>query len=242
MSQTCITIGNAPVELCGDEDTPREGIDKLRSDLLSTSIEIREATSADIPALAALHIDCLPGDFLARLGRTFLTRVLFPTLLESPRSQVYIADHGGRIAGMIVTRIGLSGVIGETLSHHPFWFLVACAKGLIRRPVLLRDCLSVLTQLCSKAIRLDDRTVADVFLLAVDRRVRQQGVGTMLVRHSADRLRTSGLDTYRVFLHADNEPADRFYAANGFTVGEEHNFAGRAWRQREMKLAPVRQI
>ena len=201
------------------------------------SAVVRLARAEDIPALATVTAHSLPNDFIVRLGRTFLTRVLFPTLLESPRSRICVAEENGEVMGLIITRVGSSGVLGETLTRRPFWSVAACTCATIRRPVLLRDCPSVVVQLFFRNVR-PNATAAELFLMAVDGRARRRGIGTRLVRHSAARLRAGGITTYRVLFHSDNDAADRFYESNGFAERKEYRFAGRTWCEREMKLTP----
>lgn len=214
----------------------------------------------------------MPKDFLVRLGRTFLTKVLFPTLLRSPRSRIYVAslhdparsstaikpqtlahtvsptetcrtiEHGpidAEVAGFIVTRVGVGGVLSETLASHPIWFLMACASAVIRRPALIWASFSVIAQLWSRTGQPDDVTEVELFLMAVHADARRRGIGAALVRHSAARLRATGVSAYRVRLHADNETADRFYESAGFAERRAYSFAGRQWREREMKLEQV---
>ena len=244
---------------------------------LPASVVIRPATRDDISALAAVHTQGMPNDFLVRLGRTFLTKVLYPTLLRSPRSRIYVANlhdgarscngtepraewnpdlsgahavnrpetcrmigHGhidAEIAGFIVTRVGVGGVLSETMTSHPIWFLAALASAIIRRPALLWASFSVIAQLWSRTGQPDDPTVVELFLMAVHADARRRGVGTALVRHSAARLREAEVTAYRVRLHAHNEAADRFYESAGFAQRKSYSFAGRQWREREMKLA-----
>ncbi|MCH8243398.1 MAG: GNAT family N-acetyltransferase, partial [Planctomycetes bacterium] len=100
--------------------------------------------------------------------------------------------HGhidAEIAGFIVTRVGVGGVLSETMTSHPIWFLAALASAIIRRPALLWASFSVIAQLWSRTGQPDDPTAVELFLMAVHADARRRGIGTALVRHSAARLR-----------------------------------------------------
>ena len=198
---------------------------------------IRLATRADIPALAEIHTEGMPRDFLVRLGRAFQTRVLFPTMLEAPGSRVYVAEGGGEVLGFLVARRGFAGLVSEMGARHPGWFLTACLGATLRRPSLLRHAVSALAQLRTRGAQPDEPDAAELFLMAVDRRARRRGVGRALVEHSAAQLRADGITGYRVLLHADNEPANRLYETSGFAERKVYRFAGDLWHERERKLA-----
>jgi len=204
------------------------------------SPKIREATGEDIHALVSIHSDALPDDFLARLGRRFLAKVFFPTLLASPRCRVFVADEKGNVLGLIVTRVGMGGILTQMFTHRPSWFVLTCLCAVVRRPALLIHAVSVICQLRSRRSRDDDNAMAELFLMAVDRRARRCGVGQALIEHSADRLRASGIDVYRVLLHADNELAQAIYESTGFIETRIHRFAGHLWSERDRNLQTSR--
>ena len=197
---------------------------------------IRSARRGDIPALTTIHAESLPEDFLVRLGTTFLKRAFFPTLLDCPRAAIYVADDAGRILGFIITRVGLGGILSDILHRQRFWFLTTCTARLARHPGLLRDCVSILAQLRARAAEPDDRTTAELFLMAVAPQARRRGVGHALIEHSAAQLQTSGIRSYRVLLHAENVAADAAYRSTGFCERKVYRFASRLWRERERNL------
>lgn len=198
---------------------------------------IRPAGRDDIAALAAIHLEALPDDFLAGLGRPFLTRVFYPALLESARCRVDLAMDAEGPAGLIVTRMGVDGVLGELLRARPAWFVASAAWAMARRPGLLAASISILSQLVQRRREPGTDTLAELFLLAVARRARRRGVARSLIEHSAARLHQAGATTYRVLLHADNEPAQAVYEKTGFIESRIHRFAGRIWSERERRLA-----
>ena len=197
---------------------------------------VRKADEADVGALVTIHTKSLPDDFLVRLGPAFLTCVLYPTFLASRRVCIYVARRGGKPAGFIVTRIGFGGLLGEVMRHEPLWFLAVCITRLLRHPSLLKDCLSILAQLRTRAAEPDDPTQAELFLMAVAPNARRCGVARALIEHSAAQLRAAGVRSYRVLLHADNDAADAAYRNTGFTERRVYRFGNRTWRERERRL------
>jgi len=198
--------------------------------------EIRLASERDIANLVDIHAKSLPEDFLVKLGRPFLSRVFFPTLLASPHAKVFVAVREGRLSGFIITRVGLTGFIGETLASRPGRFVSTCAAALICRPMILRDIVSVLAQLWHRSGSPPRQAIAELFLLAVAPFARRCGIGRALIERSAADLSASGIRTYTVLLHADNAAADATYAAAGFAERAVHQFGRRQWRERERSL------
>ena len=224
----------------GTEDpTAREGAQTPRPKQRGHSIAVRDATYDDIPALAAIHAECLPQDFLVRLGVRFLRKALFPTLLASPRARIYVAEEPGRVLGLFVTRVGLGGIVAEILWHRPLWFLATCAHALARHPSLLRECVSIVRQLRWRGSQPDDPTVADMFLLAVVPWVRRRGIGRALIEHSLAQLQASGVTSCRAIPHAENAASNAIFRSIGFAERRVYRFGNRLWCENEMKLAPI---
>lgn len=198
---------------------------------------IRVGRPDDAPHLAAIHARSLPHEFLVRLGRGFLDSVFFPSLFASSRVTVHVAERDGERLGFIITRTGLGGILTEMLRHRPVRFVVAAMEAMIRHPSLLIECVGVVAQLTMRAFVKDKNAdVAELFLMAVDPDARRWGVGRALIVHSVARLTADGVRSYRVFLHAENDPADRLYAGAGFRNRRTYRFAGRPWLEREMDL------
>ena len=206
------------------------------TDCAQSQITVALASLADIPQLVDIHRNSLPSDFLVKLGPVFLRRVFFAGLLASPRARVYVARLDGAALGLIVTRVGLGGVLSEMVLRRPVWFALAGCLGVLRRPALLREVLSILAQLRTRAGIPDEAGVAELFLMGVHERVRRLGAGRALVEHSAQRLRAAGMSSYCVLLHAENTVANAFYANCGFRHRRTYQFAARTWIERELPL------
>ncbi|MCK4658996.1 MAG: GNAT family N-acetyltransferase [Phycisphaerae bacterium] len=211
-------------------------LDKEQVVCTTSRCRIRLATRDDLSVLADIHAAGMPRDFLVRLGRTFQTKVLFPTMLAASGTCLYVAQEGGKVRGFLVTRLGFGGVISEVLAHHPVWMLVSCVAAALRHPSLLRDAVSVLAQVRKRGAEPEVPASAELFLMAVDPRARRRGVGRALVEHSVTQLRAGGITTYRVLPHADNKSAKRFYEDTGFTETGIYHFAGQPWRRLEMEI------
>ena len=199
-------------------------------------VTVARAGSKDIPQLVEVHCNSLPSDFLVKLGPVFLRRVFFPGLLASPRARAYVARLDGEVIGLIVTRVGMGGVLSEMVLRRPMWFMLAGCLGVLRRPALLREVPSILSQLRTRADDPEEEGVAELFLMGVHERARRLGAGRALVEHSAEQLRTAGMKSYRVLLHAENTVADAFYADCGFKPSRTHQFAACTWIERELPL------
>jgi len=203
---------------------------------LTWADSIRLARPDDISALADTHAEALPNDFLVRLGKNFLRHVFFPTLLDSPRTRIHVAELDGQVMGFLVTRVGLGGILGETVARHPLRLAGTCVAAMIRAPRLFVDAFSVLAQLRMRASQAEANGVAELFLMAVAENARRRGVGRALIHASIKELESAGIRSYRVLLHADNVPADRLYDRAGFAERATYRFAGQIWRERHVAL------
>jgi len=204
---------------------------------------VREAVRANTPALVLIHRKSLSSDFLVRLGPSFLKRVFFPTLFDSPRSTLYLAEEDDRPLGLLVTRIGLGGVLGEALRYHPVWFVLTVAGAYLRRPLMIFETASILAQLWwRRSQRADDR-VGDMFLIAVSEDARRRGVARALIRHGIAALGDAGIHSYRILAHAENEGSAATFRSAGFHDRSLSRFAGRVWRELALELClPLKPI
>lgn len=192
---------------------------------------VREAVPADTPSLVTIHRESLRSDFLVRLGPTFLKRVFFPTLFASPRSKLYLAEEDGRPLGLLVTRIGLGGVLGESLRYRSVWFGVYVAGAFLRRPWMIFETASIVAQLWWRRSQQGDDRIGDMFLIAVSQDARRRGVARALIRHGIATLGEVGICSYRILAHAENEGSAATFRNAGFHDRSLSRFAGRVWRE-----------
>ncbi len=203
-------------------------------------VRLRLATHADCETLAQIHLAALPTEFLPRLGGAFLRRVFFPTLIYSPHARVYVAEDDAGVAGLLVTRVGLGGAVGEMIAAAPVAFAWTFALALLRRPSLVMDCFGVFSQLLSRKGDTSGDALGELFLLCVHERARRRGVARALIEHSAEQMRAAGVETYRVMLHADNEAAHATYRKCGFIETRIHRFGSVFFSEYDRELAPRR--
>ena len=201
-----------------------------------SSLLIRTATADDVPTLATIHTEGLPHEFLVRLGRPFLTKVFFPGLLESPSARIYVADESKQVVGFVITRVGLSGMVGEILAHHPIRFVGTCIFAFLRRPRLLRDCLSVFTQLRTRKSLAKEEGTGELVLMAVAKRARRRGIARALVQYGIAQLQAAGVTSCRLIYYTDNESVDALYRSLGYAERKVYRFGDHWWREREVKL------
>jgi len=241
MSTACTVLSPFPPSV----QAPAAKYGPVAGRCAATGWAIRQATCNDVDDLARIHADSLPGDFLVRLGPAFLKHILFPSLLAAPNTCVYVAERvdGGcgiapaGVAGLLVTRTALAGVLGDILRCRPLCFAVVASVAITRHPSLLAGVAGVLSQLRTRGSMPSDGRTAELFLMAVDPKARRQGAGRALIRHSAEDLWRIGILSYRVLLHAENAAADSLYRNAGFVERCVHQFGGRSWRERERSLS-----
>lgn len=185
---------------------------------------IRQATTADIPFLAAIHCRALPEDLLPRLGAVFLEREFYPRVLEADDSLTLVAEEEG--------------------NSHPCAFAVFayCSESLTRR--VLRRKMAIARYLAPAALKhfslireilahlkgfrvemapgqsIDIRSFPEVYLIAVHPSCQGRGLGAAVLRDGLSRV----FREHCFCLAKTSSPrARRFYISNGFSdVGAEY--------------------
>lgn len=190
----------------------------------SGPITVRPATAAEIPAIARIHGEALPEDFLPSLGLDFLERVHYPAAFTSAYGTNLVAVAGGRPVGF-VTIAHDAGLFSRDIMRRGVWQIARYAlRAAARDPRHLRLSAEVLwSALNGKA----DPVKGEIFLIAVDREWRGRGVGQALVRESLAYLARHQVDRCRTKTLAANAGVIGMYDRLGWSVRERFSLIGR---------------
>lgn len=185
---------------------------------------VRKAEPTDARAIARAHRAALPEAFLSSLGPRFLTAA-YRHLIGERSAIVLIAEREGRIVGFVAatrdpTRLLASGRIrlAMRVGHR---LLAARVRERIRRTAAFVPPAGL--------------PAAELLAIAVEPEHRRDGVAAGLVRALMDRLRQSGTKEFKVLVAKQNDGANMFYAALGFTLAQ--TLAGRSGEETNVWIA-----
>ncbi|HWI17104.1 MAG TPA: GNAT family N-acetyltransferase [Vicinamibacterales bacterium] len=190
-------------------------------------IDVRPAAPAEAEAIARIHSEALPADFLPSLGRDFLARVHYPATFASPYGVnlvavsaestpigfVTVAHDAARFSGDVMRR-GLLSIA---------WYVL---RATLRDPRHLRLSAEVLWSVLTGR---PDPVNGEIFLIAVDRAWQGKGAGQALVRASLAYLSEHGVDRCRTKTLASNDHVIRMYERLGWAVRDRFSLIGRSY-------------
>ena len=180
----------------------------------------RVAAMDDWPAILHIHQSALPDSLMARLGPAYALETLYPTatLHEDTLTLVAVGEEGP--GGFIML-----GSRAWTFKRLLAGKKPALLKAMAQRPA---HCFSIARALASSLRRPrffweeePPENSFHLFLIAVDPRIQQKGLGTTLLEHG---LREAGtrFNSRFCLVEARTDSAIRFYLKNGFRrIGRE---------------------
>jgi ribosomal protein S18 acetylase RimI-like enzyme len=189
-------------------------------------VVVRPATTDEIAAVARIHFDALPDDFLPSLGLDFLERVHYPAAFTSRFGANLVALIGSRLVGF-VTIAHDAVAFSRDVMRRARWPIVRYAiRAAVRDPRHLRMSAEVLRSvLRGKA----DPVKGEIFLIAVDREWRGKGIGQALVQASVQYLQQHHVDRCRTKTLAANAGVIGMYEHLGWFVRDRFTLIGREY-------------
>lgn len=189
-------------------------------------VTVRPATAAEAGDLARIHFEALPDDFLPSLGLDFLELVHYPATFTSAYGANLVAVTDGRPVGF-VTIAHDAGLFSRDIMRRAVWQIARYAlRAAARNPLHLRQSAEVAwSALNGKA----DPVPGEIFLIAVDRDRRGQGVGQALVRESLAYLARHGVGRCRTKTLAANAGVIGMYERLGWSIRDRFSLIGREY-------------
>jgi len=194
-------------------------------------VATRRARPADAAAVAALHLESLPGEVsdLTPLGAAIVRR-FYAAAVERELATVCVAPApDGALLGYVMVTQDVAALFPRALLANPAdW-----ARFLVRvNPFGLARAL--LTKLGSGTARV--ASVPELVYLGVSARARGRGVGVALMEAAHAEFRRLGVPRYELNVHADNTAAVRLYLGQGLEVARRYEKGGHAMLNMWMEL------
>jgi len=192
----------------------------------STRVEVRVAAPDEIGAVARIHFDSLPHDFLPSLGLDFLERVHYPAAFSSAFGANLVAVSAACPVGF-VTIAHDAGRFSRDVIRRRMWDIGRyVARAAWRNPRHLRLSAEVVWSIISGR---PDPVRGEIFLIAVRQPWRGKGVGQALVRASLAYLAEHQVPLCRTKTLAANTGAIAMYQRLGWSVRDRFALIGREY-------------
>lgn len=196
----------------------------------SDRVQVRLAGPGDLPGIVRCHLAAFPGQFLSRLGPTFL-EAYYRFYLDAPGGINLVAiDSGDRVVGFVSG--GDPALRGRFIRTRVPGFLGLLVRQGLRDPFVRRRLRVHLGNLVrTLAGRLEGawsrrpaagsqnpKGVSVLLSIAVDPASTGQGIGRRLMEAFRQQSRSLGFIAMELSAHRDNEPAIGLYRACGWEV------------------------
>ena len=189
-----------------------------------TEIQVRPAVAAEIAAVARIHAEALPEDFLPSLGLDYLERVHYPAAFTSAHGANLVAVSGSTPVGFVTIAHDAGLFSADVLRRGVFQIAWYAIRAALRDPRHLKKSVEVLWSMLHGA---PDPVKGEIFLIAVDSAWRGRGVGQALVRASVAYLAQHHVDRCRTKTLAANTGVIAMYDHLGWSVRDRFSLIGR---------------
>jgi ribosomal protein S18 acetylase RimI-like enzyme len=191
-----------------------------------SNAQITLASSAQAAALARIHFESLPDDYLPSLGQDFLEKEYYPAALQSTVAATYVALVGQHVAGFVTVAFDSPAFTREFMQGRMGKMAYYAIRATLRNPAhLLQSAQVFLSAAGSKP----DPIPAEIVFIAVDAAYRNRGIGKQLVVQSLEYLHTQGVPQCRTKTLAQNMGVIAMYERLGWRVRNRFRFIGREY-------------
>lgn len=182
----------------------------------------RTATPADARALAALHMETLPGDVsdFTPLG-AHVVRRFYAQAIARGAATVCVAEESGQVLGFVMITPDIAQLFPRSLLSGPGDIL---AFVFTANPFGLAK--AVINKFTSGTATV--ASVPELVYLGVGAAARGKGVGALLMRAAHEAFQAQGIASYELNVHADNAPAVKLYEGHGLKIQRRYEKAGHA--------------
>ncbi len=176
--------------------------------MVSQSVLIRRAESADSLAIARVHCRQIPWGLLSQYGEEFVT-AFYDALIRSPLGFGLVAEQDGRLVGFTMGVISWRRFYREFLRRHLPMAMRAFLSSL--RGGRWRRLLDTSRYAASSAL-----PPAELISIALEPEIRGAGIGAELVRRLLEEFAARRVNAVRVTAGGSNLQAQQLYERMGF--------------------------
>lgn len=167
---------------------------------------IKEVTSEDIPQVAKIHKQELPG-FLSELGEDFLKK-FYEVSLDIPEMFTLVDIENEQVLGFITGTTKVKGLYKRVLLKDITSFIFLFSNNLFTHP---QNIVKMAKTLSYPGFA-DD--VPELLTIAVEKDCRNRGIGKKLFLQTAKEFQKRGYQKFRVSVY-ERLPANEFYKKIG---------------------------
>src|SRR5436190_10987779 len=188
---------------------------------------IRDATSADLAAMARIHARSGTPGLLTDLGESFLRDTYYAGLLASPLGRASVIEVDGNVAGFVTYSSDSGRLFGEIFRPRLGSALIALARASARRPRVLIDFF--------ETVRSVDRPEtgsaipAETVSLEVDPAFQGLGLGFLLFQTAVTKLQAAGSNRIKSRILSCNRAVERLHPPLGFVKASDFHLHRRSW-------------
>jgi RimJ/RimL family protein N-acetyltransferase len=187
--------------------------------------QVRPFRSSDIGEVVDIHLRTLETDFITSLGRRFLEKALYPTILHPASTGFgFVQVREGRVVGFIVGMLDISTWYRTLIRTQT----LECVRAGIRRALSgwkgFRDSVQTIHYLLAGP---SVGRWGKLFYLAIDGPYQGHGLSLKLVRSFLNYCREHGVSQCRTRASAENLAAHKLYTYVGFKEQRRLKMHGR---------------
>jgi len=180
--------------------------------------------------VAEIHQSALSSDFLPSLGFSFL-KTLYDGIAEKPGIFGFVFMEKNEVEGFVVGARTTNTFFREAIKSHFFKLVFYLGLALIKKPAIITKIFETLFY-PSKS----DGSSAELVVLAVDKKFRNKGVGSSLIKSLEKEFRKVKIKKYKLTVHADKK-AIYFYEKLAYDRKSAFTLYDKKWYVYEKKLS-----
>jgi ribosomal protein S18 acetylase RimI-like enzyme len=178
---------------------------------------IRKLQKEDIPAIAKIHKEYLPG-FLSELGIDFL-KLFYQATLDIPELYTLVEMDNEQIQGFVSVTTRPGGLFKSVLKKDYLRFIFTLSKIFITQPVKLVKTFRTFAYPGFK----DD--IPELTTIVVVKEAQKKGLGRKLFKEATEYLTGKGAEFFRISVY-DRLPANKFYLKIGCRFEKSFPYMG----------------
>lgn len=186
---------------------------------------IQPLKPTDVPEVAQLHVQSLPGDFLPSLGPRFL-EVLYSGMLELDLAWGFVARDEGELQGFVIGTADNQRLFGRLIRARTLPLTSQVVRALLRTPRLIIPTLETFLYPSREG---GPQIAAELLVLAVAAERRGMRIGEQLLRELEHSFVKRGQNAYKLTVLERNTAAQRFYERCGLIRSGSFSLYRKDW-------------